>query len=78
MDSVEVMDRVDLLHLQTANSGPQNPLKHESYFVQRVTPGIGEAFCPVDKALQKSFLLSLFHGGTANIPVRGSTRQKIK
>ena len=30
--------------------------------MQRVTPGIGDAFSPVEKALQETFVPNLFEG----------------
>ena len=41
--------------------------------MQRVTPGIGDAFVPVDKALRKTFLPGLFEVLGEGVPERGVT-----
>ena len=46
--------------------------------MQRVTPGIGYAFGPVEKALQETFLLALFVGIGERSPERGVTRLRVK
>ena len=49
-------------HLQSAYAGLQKSLQQEWAFVQRVTPGIGDAFGPVEQALQETCIPSLFQG----------------
>ena len=39
--------------------------------MQQVTPGIGDAFGPVEQVLMKSFFLSLFQGLGEGTPGRG-------
>ena len=61
-DSVGNLAGVSRKHPQYAYAGLQKSLQHEWAFVQRVTPGIGDAFGPVDRSLRKTFLLSLCQG----------------
>ena len=49
-------------HPQSAYAGLQKSLQQEWSFVQRVIPGIRDAFGPVEEALQENFLLALFQG----------------
>ena len=46
--------------------------------MQRVTPGIGNAFNPVEKALRETFLPALFEGLVEGAPGRGVTRLLVK
>ena len=46
--------------------------------MQRVTPGIGDAFRPVEKALWETFLPALFQGLRDGAPGRGFTRLPVK
>ena len=46
--------------------------------MQQVTPGIGNAFGPVEKALQETFLPALFEGLGEGAPERGVTRFPVK
>ena len=46
--------------------------------MQRVIPGIGNAFVPVDKALQEIFLPAIFKGLREGSPERGFTRLSVK
>ena len=46
--------------------------------MQRVTPGIGDAFGPVDKALKETFVLALFEGLGDGVPERGVTHLPYK
>ena len=46
--------------------------------MQRVSPDIGDAFGPVEQALQKTFLLDLFQGLGEGKPGRGVTRLPVK
>ena len=45
---VKTLPRVAFNHLQSDYSGLQNSLQQEWAFVQQVTPGIGDAFGPVE------------------------------
>ena len=47
-------------------------------FVQRVTPHIGEAFCPVEGDLDKSFIWALFKGATAEFLLQVITHLTVK
>ena len=46
--------------------------------MQRVNPGIGDAFVPVKKALRETFVPSLFEGLGNGLPERGVTRLPVK
>ena len=46
--------------------------------MQWVTPGIGNAFGPVEKALRENFVLALFEGMGEGTPERGVTRLPAK
>ena len=46
--------------------------------MQRVTPGIGDAFGLVEKALRESFLPEFFEGLGNGVPERGVTRLPVK
>ena len=71
MDLVEVLARLELQHLQTDYDGLQKSFHQEWDFIQRVTPNIGEAFCLVDQALEKSFLPALFQGSMVGVLTQG-------
>ena len=47
---------------QYAYAGLQKSLQQEWSFVQRVTPGAGEAFGPVEEALREIFVPALLEG----------------
>ena len=49
-------------HLKTSYAGLEKSLQQEWAFVQRVTPDIGDAFSPVEYALQDYFPSALFNG----------------
>ena len=46
--------------------------------MHRVTPGVGEAFGPVEEALQDIFVLALFRGLTEGLLERENTRLSVK
>ena len=46
--------------------------------MQRATPGIGDAFVPVEKYLWETFLPALFGGLGEGAPERGDTRLPVK
>ena len=62
IDSVEVLSGVAPRHPYKAYVRMQKSLQQACAFVQRITPGVREDFCPVEEALQKSFLPALFQG----------------
>ena len=45
--------------------------------MQRVTPGVGAAFGPVEEALQEVFVPALFQGLTEVLPTRDNTRLPV-
>ena len=49
-------------HPQSAYAGLQKSLQQEWAFLQRVTPGIDNAFRPVEEEIAKAFLPELFVG----------------
>ena len=61
-ESVCTLAGVAHKHLQSAYAGVQKSLQQEWTFVQRVTPGIGDAFGPVEEEIVKAFLSALFVG----------------
>ena len=46
--------------------------------MQRMTPGFGNAFRPVEMALKETFVPALFEGLGGGIPERGVTRLPVK
>ena len=46
--------------------------------MQWVTPGIGDAFTPVETELKESFVPVLFEGLGDGVPERGVTRLPVK
>ena len=54
------MARYATRYPQTAYAGLTKSLQQEWTYVQRVTPGIEDAFAPVEKALREQFLPALF------------------
>ena len=65
-------------HPQSAYAGLQKSLQQEWSFVQRVTPGIGNAFGPVEEEIAKAFLPALFEGAGDGAPGREITRLPVK
>ena len=59
---VRILAGVAHNHPQSAYAGLLKSLQQEWYFVQRVTPGVGEAFGPVEEALREIFVPALFRG----------------
>ena len=58
-DSVKILAGVAHKHPQSAYAGLQNSLQQEWAFVQRVTPGVGHAFGPVEVELKEIFVPEL-------------------
>ena len=56
----------------------QKSLYQEWAFVQRVTPGIGDAFGPAEKALRETFMPALFEGLGERASERGVTHLPVK
>ena len=46
--------------------------------MQRVTPGVGAAFVPVEEALREVFVPALFQGLTEEIPPRENSCLPVK
>ena len=69
---------VDRKHPQSAYAGLQKSLQQEWVFVQRVTPGIGNEFGPVEEEIAKAFLPALFEGVGYGTPGREITRLPVK
>ena len=65
-------------HPQSAYAGLQKYLQQEWDFVQRVTPGVGAAFNPVEEALREIFSPALFKGLREGVPERDNTRLPVK
>ena len=77
-DSVRTLAGVTRKHLQSAYAVLQKSLQQEWAFVQRVTPGIGEEFGPVEEEIAKAFLPALFEGVRDGAPGREITRFPVK
>ena len=61
-ESVQTLAGMSRKHLQSVYSGLQKSLQQEWAFVQRVTPGIGDAFGSVEEDINTAFIPELFHG----------------
>ena len=46
--------------------------------MQQMTPGIGNAFGPVEKELRETFVSAIFEGLGDGVPERGFTRLPVK
>ena len=46
--------------------------------MQRVTPGVGDAFGPVDEVLREIFVPALYEGMREGVPEREITRLPVK
>ena len=77
-ESVGTLAGVSRKHPQSAYSGLQKSLHQELAFVQWVTPGIGDAFGLVEKALWETFLPDLFGGLGEGASEIGVTRMPVK
>ena len=77
-ESVEILAGVSRKHPQSAYAGLQKSLQQEWAFVQRVTPGIGDAFRPVETALKENFVPALFEVLGDGVPEHGVTRLPVK
>ena len=76
--SVAFLARVSQKYPQSPYAGLQKSLQQEWEFVQRVTPGVGDSFRPVEKALKETFVPELFEGLQEEMPERGVTRLPVK
>ena len=65
-------------HPQSAFSRLQKPLQQEGVFLQQVTPGIGDAFGPVEKPLRETFLPAIFKGLVEGAPEKELTCLPVK
>ena len=70
---VDIVTGVAGRKTQIAYAGLHKSLQKEWGFVQRVTPGIGPAFHPVEDDLRNAFLTFLFKGSTSQITGRAAT-----
>ena len=77
-ESVEILSGVSRKHPQSAYTGLQKSLQQEWEFVLRVTPGIGDAFGPVETALKETCVPALFEGMGDGIMTRGVTHLLVK
>ena len=75
---VKVLAEFAHKHPQSAYAGLQKSLQQEWAFVQRVTPGVGESFGPVEKALREIFVPSFFKGLREGVPEREIIRLPVK
>ena len=77
-ESVRILEGVALKHPKSAYAGLQKSLQQEWVFVQRVTPGVGAAFGPVEEALQEVFVPDLFRGLSEGLLTQENTRLPVK
>ena len=75
---VKVLSGVSYKYPQSAYAGLQKSLQQEWSFVQMGTPGVGEAFGPVEEALREIFVPALFEGLREGVPKREITRLPVK
>ena len=76
-ESVCTLAGVARKHLQSAYAGLQKSLQQEWTFVQRLTPGIGDVFGPVEEDIEKAFFPALFEGVGDGAPGRAITRLPV-
>ena len=77
-ESVRTLAGVACKHPQSAYVGLQKALQQEWAFVQRVTPGIGDAFGPVEEEIKTPFIPEIFRGVGDRAPGREITRLPVK
>ena len=77
-ESVNNLTRISRKYLHSEYAGLQKSLHQEWAFVQRVTPGIGDTFGPVEKALREAFMPELFKGLGDGAPGRWVTCLPVK
>ena len=77
-ESVPTLAGVARKHPQSVYAGLQKSLQQEWAFVQPVTPGIGDAFGPVEEDIATAFLQELFKGVGDGAPGREITRLPMK
>ena len=78
VESVRTLAGVARKHPQSAYAGLQKSIQQEWAFVQRVTPGIGDAFGPVEEEIPTAFLPEIFEGVGYGAPGRAITRLPAK
>ena len=69
---------VSLKHPESAYDGLQKSLQQEWELLQRVTPIIGDAFRPLEKALRETFVTMIFEGLGEGASEQGVTRLPVK
>ena len=77
-ESVKLLEGVSHKHPQSSYAGLQKSLQQEWAFVDRVTPGVGDAFDPVEEALREIFVPALYKGLREGVPEREITRLPVK
>ena len=77
-ESVKNLSGVARKQPQSSYAVLQKSLQQKWAFVQRVTPGIGDAFGPVEEEIAKAFLPALFEGVGDGAPGRAITRLPVK
>ena len=76
-ESMETLAGVSRNHPQSAYAGLHKSLQQDWEFGRQVTPGIGDAFGPVDKTLRETFFSALFQGLGEGALERGVTRLTV-
>ena len=77
-DSVGTLVGVSRKHPQSAYAGLQKSLQQEWAFLQQVTPGIGNVFVPVGRALRETLFPALFEVLGKGAPEKGVTSLLVK
>ena len=77
-ESVKLLAGVAYKHPQYAYAGLQNSLQQEWAFVQRVAPGVGDAFGPVEEAIKEIFVPALYEGLREGVMEQVTTRLSVK
>ena len=77
-EAVRVLGRIAVHHPQAAYCGLAHSLQSEWQYLQRVVPGIGDAFGPVEEAICKDFLPKLFGVESITDDLRALTCFSVK
>ena len=73
-----ILSGVARKHPKSAYAGLKKSLQKEWEFVQRVTPGVGDSFGPVETVLKETFVPALSEGLCKGMLERGVTRLPVK
>ena len=77
-ESVSILAGIARNTPKSAYAGLQKSLQQQWAFVQRVTPGVGNSFVPVETDLKENFVPALFEGLHEGVLERGVTCLPVK